>query len=342
MVRSMTLIIHAPNVHQGGGRALLVPVLEATKGLPCIAILDARLDLQLNFPLEVVVRVPPSLMGRLLAEWQLKRFAKADDVVLCFGNLPPLFRISGHVRVFLQNRFLFGQRNLAAFGWRTRLRLMVERFWLRVRLKIRMQVFVQTPTMARELAMESGIKARVLPFIPVAALSEYGCVPRRFDFIYVASGEPHKNHRNLIEAWKLLAKEGLYPTLCLTLDHDKDHRLVSWVESAVRTAYLRIENVGFGSRMDIDQHYRDSAALIYPSTLESFGLPLLEAAAAKLPILAAELDYVRDVSVPVQTFDPLSPVSIARAVKRHLGIAESSLRPMSTASFLQAVLEQDQ
>jgi len=264
------------------------------------------------------------------------------DVVLCFGNLPPLFGNAGCVQVFLQNRFLFGKRDLTVFGWRTRLRLQLERFWLGYRLKNTMRVFVQTPTMARELAMDSGIQARVLPFLPVASFSKSGRTPRRFDFIYVASGEPHKNHRNLVEAWKILAMEGLYPTLSLTLDHEEDRCLVSWIELQVRSNHLQIENVGPGSREDVDQLYRESGALIYPSTLESFGLPLLEAAAMKLPILAAELDYVRDVSVPVQTFDPGSPVSIARAVKRHLGMGEPSLLPMSPAAFLQVVRVMDQ
>jgi hypothetical protein len=35
----------------------------------------------------------------------------------------------------------------------------------------------------------------------------------RQGFLYVASGEPHKNHRNLVEAWTLLAEEGIKPGL---------------------------------------------------------------------------------------------------------------------------------
>lgn len=334
----MTFIIHGPNVHQGGGRALLIPLLEAAVGSPCVAILDARLDLPPILPPDVVViRVSPTLVGRLFGEWRLKKLAKVEDVVLCFGNLPPLFHISGQVRVFLQNRYLFGRRDFAAFGWRARLRLLVERCWLYFRLKKAISVFVQTPTMARELEAETGIQARVLSFLPVATPFESRRELKRFDFIYVATGEPHKNHRNLVEAWKLLAKDSLYPSLCLTLDHEKDIGLLSWVELQVHADCLRIENVGLRSREDLDQHYRESSALIYPSTLESFGLPLLEGTAAGLPILASELDYVRDVSVPAQTFDPESPVSIARAVKRHLGVAESPPHPLSPAAFLLAI-----
>jgi glycosyltransferase involved in cell wall biosynthesis len=339
----LTLIVHAPNVHQGGGRALLIPLLEAAASSRCIVIADARLGLPSILPHDLaVVRVAPTLIGRLLGEWRLKKLAKAEDVVLCFGNLPPLFHISGNVRVFLQNRYLFGRRDFAAFGWRARLRLLIERYWMYFRLKNTIQVYVQTSAMARELEVETGIKARVLSFLPVATQLESRRDLKRFDFIYVATGEPHKNHRNLVEAWKLLAKDGLHPSLCLTLDHEKDRHLLSWVEFEIRTACLRIENVGLRSREDLDQHYRESGALIYPSTLESFGLPLLEGAAVGLPILASELDYVRDVSVPVQTFDPGSPVSIARAVKRHWGMAESPPQPLSPAAFLQAIQDPGQ
>ena len=116
-----------------------------------------------------------------------------------------------------------------------------------------------------------------------------------------------------------------------------DRHLLSWVEFQARTDHLLIENVGLMTRQEIDRLYCESGALIYPSTLESFGLPLLEGAAAGLPILASELDYVRDVSVPVQTFDPRSPVSIARAVKRHMVVAELPPQPLSPVAFLQVI-----
>ena len=59
-------------------------------------------------------------------------------------------------------------------------------------------------------------------------------------------------------------------------------------------------------------------AVIYPSYCESFGIPLIEAQKSKTPIISSELDYVRDVCVPVETFDPNSPKSISNAVLRYL------------------------
>ena len=62
-----------------------------------------------------------------------------------------------------------------------------------------------------------------------------------------------------------------------------------------------------------------SKALIFPSKYESFGLPLIEASKMHIPIIASELDFVRDVCNPIQTFDPNSAISIARAINRFFG-----------------------
>ena len=84
--------------------------------------------------------------------------------------------------------------------------------------------------------------------------------------------------------------------------------------------------------------YKCAGALIFPSASESFGLPLVEAAACGLPIVAAETDYVRDVVIPLETFDPESAVSIARAVRRFLGCPETPGPVMTASEFVERIL----
>ena len=57
-----------------------------------------------------------------------------------------------------------------------------------------------------------------------------------------------------------------------------------------------------------------------------------------MPIIAGEMDYVRDVVDPSETFDPLSPVSIARAIKRYLGVPERPLSVMTAERFVKELL----
>ena len=84
---------------------------------------------------------------------------------------------------------------------------------------------------------------------------------------------------------------------------------------------------------------KSSTALIYPSKIESFGMPLIEAQILNIPVIASELDYVRDIVVPSETFDPNSPLSIARAVKRFLKIDTENYVLTNPSDFLASILK---
>ena len=135
----------------------------------------------------------------------------------------------------------------------------------------------------------------------------------------------------------LLAEENLRPSLVLTLS-ERDSALIDWVRERVIVHGLKVTNIGQIPHSEIMVLYGQARALIFPSLSESFGLPLLEASEMSLPILAGELDFVRDVCEPAQSFDPNSEVSIARAVKRFLGKGEQPLRPFGATEFLIAVM----
>ncbi len=337
------LIVHAPNVHVGGGKELLAALMRALDGShPYSAVLDERFAREVDLRNATrVVRVQPTMTQRLAAELRLKSLSRTGARVLCFGNLPPLFRLPVEVFLYLQNRYLVGTESLAGLPPRTRMRLALERHWLARRLSNVDTIVVQTTSMRDEVRERFGRDAIVLPFLPDAHSAQNASrAPGRADgaFLYVASGEPHKNHLRLLHAWAMLAKEGLRPPLWLTLDSTRYSELVRVVDDAVRDHGLNIRNLGNVSREAITGVYSTAAALIYPSTLESYGLPLLEARAVGLPILTGELDYVRDVVDPEETFDPHSSLSIARAVKRFLARPEGRMAVTGAEEFVQRLL----
>lgn len=341
--------LHATNVHQGGGRSLLDALLQAIGGKVVLSV-DARMPLTVGLGETIEVKlVKPSFVQRVATEKWLARAVEREDVVLCFGNLPPLFRLRGRTVVFVQNRYLIEDLPLCGFTLKVRLRLEIERLWLSHRLRNVDEFIVQTPTMKKllEIRTHGRVPVRVLPF--VAEPSGYARVQSQpkthkvtvFDFVYVASGEPHKNHQRLLEAWCLLASEGLFPSLCLTLDETRFPELCRLIDKMRHQYGVKVNNVGGLSHHDVLALYGKSSATIYPSTLESFGLPLIEARQAGMPVLASELDYVRDVLDPEQTFDPNSPFSIARAVKRFMGWVEQPLGLLDASQFLASVFEMD-
>ena len=337
----MTFLIHAPNVHQGGGRTLLLALLDAARARPEIAaVVDARLPLPPDL-LESMIftRVASSVGTRLAAEWRLRTRLAAGDTVLCFGNLPPLFGARARVVLFLQNRYLLGRRQTHGLPLTARLRIELERVWLRARLSGVDRVIVQTASMAREVKEQLGVTSDVLPFAAPRALSSSATGVRgRIDFLYVSTGEPHKNHRNLLAAWRQLAEEGFCPSLCLTVSRDSYPALCADIDEARSKYNVNVENAGAVAPSAMDALYASAAAVIHPSRFESLALPLLEARAHGLPILAPELDYVRDLIDPVESFDPGSPVSIARAVKRFCRRAESRPDLLTPAQFIDRVL----
>ncbi len=339
----MRLIVYAVNVHQGGGAVLLNALLSSLNqdDVSWIAFLDSRLKLSETLSAKIQVnRVTSSIHNRLLAERTLRSSVKDDDVVLFFGNLPPLFKLKVKTILFIQNRYLIDNINIKHFNAKMRLRITFERIWLKIFYKNIDTIIVQTPSMRNCVLNHLGLNAAILPFMDTtnayrrSASKIKSANVTKYDFLYVASGEPHKNHKQLVEAWVILAAESIYPILCLTLHEENNRQLVKWINDMVLKYDLKITNAGFVAQSALAELYKQTKALIYPSTFESFGLPLIEARDANLAILASELDYVRDILDPEQTFEPSSPRSIARAVKRFLGYDEKVLPLVDPKSFL--------
>jgi glycosyltransferase involved in cell wall biosynthesis len=323
------VLLHAPNVHIGGGLTLLKEILETGTLLVSSAQLDFRMKEKINVPAKIKVHyVKPTIFSRFMAERRLYNEVTPDTIVLCFHGLPPLFRLRAKTVVFVQNRLLCEKGPLNQFPFKTKIRLYVERLWLR-KVNPMIRYIVQTESMAMQLkkSLNSNINVTVFPFAPEnKGQNISNTLDKQFDFIYVASGEAHKNHLNLLKAWCLLAEQGVKPSLVLTVDEIKYADLSSKIKQCKENFGLQLSNFGeIASHEALNNLYQSSSALIFPSLTESFGLPLLESLHHNLPILAPELDYVRDVVEPFTTFDAHSPISIARAVRRFLGIKEATM-----------------
>ena len=163
------LFIHATNVHQGGGKSLLYALLERLpENIGLIVLLDTRMKVPEKIPDEMLIKwIKPSIQQRLKAEWWLAKNVKPGDVVLCFGNLPPLFKLRGHVMVFVQNRYLVDNVGLKGFPVPIRFRISIERLWCFWKAKHAHEFIVQTPSMKWLLQSLFGKSAsvHVMPFV---------------------------------------------------------------------------------------------------------------------------------------------------------------------------------
>lgn len=315
------LVIHAPNIHTGGGKVLLLGLFEEIKTMSqCIVIIDNRLKhIEKEFENINFITIQPTIFHRLKAEYLLRQISSYASNVICFGNLPPLFKLKACTNLYLQNRYLVDNNVRVRLPLILRLRLWVEKMWLKTKIRNVDDIIVQTKTMQMIVAETLNRKSKVLPFLKVEkCISVSKDNAKEFDFVYISSGEPHKNHLNLIEAWILMAECGYRPSLGLTLNPIVFSKLCKWIEDKVQKYNLNITNLKEISHAEVMCVYKKSRALIYPSYFESFGIPIIEASELGLSVIAPEEDYIRDLVNPAQTFNPDSPLSISRAVCRFL------------------------
>ena len=315
-------IIYATNLHQGGGKVLLLPILEALKNKKnTIFILDKRLVLPESLILKGrIIWVSPTLIGRLFLELQLFKLITKETRITCMGNLPPLWAKSKHVAVYVQNRYMIDNLSLSSFSIWVQIRIHCERWWLKTRAHRVNHFIVQTKSMSKLMQLRLWRVPSIVPYtvLPKAVKNKSDLKLKNiYNYVYIASGSPHKNHRHLIEAWKIMAKHGVFPTLCLTIDKNNELELFRWIDAMRQKYDLKIEMVGELDHSEVQDLYNKSSALVYPSLVESLGLPLLEAAASGISIIASDLDYVHDIIKPTAVFNPYSPQSIADTLMKN-------------------------
>ncbi|MCG2591234.1 glycosyltransferase [Ramlibacter sp. XY19] len=345
------VLLSAFGIHSGGGRVLLDAILRELKPELKAVALDARMRGHVDTEGVACEFVRPSMAARLRSLQRLAGRACQGDVLFCFNNLPPLRGpAGGRVIVYMQGRHLLAPDPGIRYPTRTALRVAIERWWLRLGIRNCDEMWVQTPTMA-ELARQifPGLAVHVRPFCDAAVAEGLlaneaptrALIPpaENATFFYPADAAAHKNHVILLAAWQRLAVKGCRPLLYLTLDKAAFARLArsAGLEEATGP---RIINLGELTRSAVLHRMAQSSALLFASSLESFGLPLLEARSLGMPILAAERDFVRDVCIPRETFDPASARSIEAAVLRFLapGLAPAP-SVVSAREFVRVLLE---
>ena len=106
-------------------------------------------------------------------------------------------------------------------------------------------------------------------------------------FLYPAITNPHKNHRTLLTAFAKVVAARDDALLVLTgAPGSADTGVTRMIEELRLTANVR--RLGRVPPEKLEALFRESAAVVYPSTYEGFGLPLAEAMTLGCPVIAAD------------------------------------------------------
>jgi len=118
----------------------------------------------------------------------------------------------------------------------------------------------------------------------------------KFIYFYPATMMKYKNHEILIRALVKIKKENpdILKKIVIIFTLDK---LPKYLKNFIKSNELNssIQLIGQISYDEMMSYYKSVNALLFPSKIESFGLPLLEASCFGLPIIAADLPYAREV-----------------------------------------------
>jgi glycosyltransferase involved in cell wall biosynthesis len=155
------------------------------------------------------------------------------------------------------------------------------------------------------------------------AASELERVRRELDLpgeflLFVGALEPRKNLVRLVRALKLLHDRGRkVPLLIVGRAGGDSARVKEAVERQGLTAWVRL--AGYLDAETVRSLHHLATLLVFPSLAEGFGLPVLEAMAAGLPVATSGTSALPEVAGEAALFfDPEKPEEIAAQVGRLL------------------------
>jgi glycosyltransferase involved in cell wall biosynthesis len=161
-----------------------------------------------------------------------------------------------------------------------------------------------------------GVRPEFRPAAPEAqqAVTSRYKLPRTF-FLFLGTLEPRKNLPRLIEAYDRVADK-LPQDLVITGRH-------GWKTGAVDEALTaarhrdRIHLPGFAAAEDVPHLLSSAHAFVWPSLLEGFGLPPLEAMACGVPVLSSNTSSIPEVCGDAALLvNPLHVDEIADGLRR--------------------------
>ncbi len=319
------VLVNALSLTQGGGRTYVRNILrelgEDTRGFEIQVLAAAgQLEAHESYGFEVLeVELPRARSAlrtgsRVLYEQSLLPWrGRRHDLIYCVADLSPLWSPTPTV-VAMRNLNIYDRRFYD--GPRTRALFRMARLGLRRAAG----VVCPSRSAAATIAAAVGIPVRAIDVIHHGVAADLGHVepihgPRPYLFL-PAHLERHKNFEVLFEALRRLEDSEL--ELWIAGGDDLDPAWAAHLRTLVKASGLeaRVRFLGAVPYGEILSYHRGAKAMVFPSLLESFGHPLLEAMAVGTPVLASDIPASREIAEGVASFfDPSDPAALAGAIE---------------------------
>lgn len=143
-------------------------------------------------------------------------------------------------------------------------------------------------------------------------------LPKNY-ILYIGNVKPHKNLIVLLKAYSSLSEEfkSKYQLVIIGKKEGfitEDKKIVDYIEN--NNLQKRITFTGYVDDLDIPKIYQDAALFVFPSLYEGFGLPVLEAIAAKTLVISSNAASLPEIGAEaVIYFDPKNYLELATKIK---------------------------
>jgi glycosyltransferase involved in cell wall biosynthesis len=147
--------------------------------------------------------------------------------------------------------------------------------------------------------------------------AQLGPLPERYVF-YPANLYPHKNHKTLLEALRILNTERGIDCACLLTGRAVEPGTDIHAETAARGLGEKVRWLGHVSGSTLRYLYEHAVAVCFPSEFEGFGMPLAEAMLCGCPVVATPAASIPEIVGDAALLVECTPQAFADAVARLL------------------------
>lgn len=341
-----TIVISAVNIRKGGTLTILRNCLQYLSTVSdhyrVIAVVHKK-DLA-NYPGIEYIEIPWALKS-----WWRRLWCEYVTMYNISKQLSPVYLwFSLHdttPRVVAERRAVYLQTSFPFFKWRFRDVLfdykipvfaILIKFAYRINIKRNRHLVVQQQWL-RE-GFSKMFKIDQSKFIVARPLEETllrdSNSPKDFycsRFLYVSTADCHKNFELVCEAAEMLEKEigvGKF-TVSITIS-GTENRYSEWLLKKWKDVNS-IEFAGFLDKKNLNEYYEKSDCLIFPSRIETWGLPISEFKQYDKPMLLADCPYAHETAVGSEYtafFDPDSATMLKNMMKKLVSGQSEFLKPI--------------
>ncbi|WP_373079641.1 glycosyltransferase [Fusobacterium varium] len=309
------IVVNNPAAKESGALTILEEFLKKTNFLKCshrffVIVSVEKLKKYETDKLKIIVITTQNFKDRIIWDFYgLKKFLKKKDII------PDIFFSMQNTGVNLSEnipQILYFHQALSITEMKWNFLKKEERlFWMykniypifiRIYLSRIKKIIVQTKWIKKNFSQKFNYNLKnimvVEPNINLPDVSKIKIIPKeKFRIFYPAMPLVYKNHEIIIEALGKLKKEkkDLANKLeCIFTFSEKENKRIDKLIKKYNLEDI-IKLVGKISYERVLEYYKSSDLMIFPSKLETLGLPLIEAKHFNLNILVIDLPYSREI-----------------------------------------------